>query len=177
MATERTIGLALLLLGACSGSHGLGDDAGTGEDAGTSVDAATAGGYAGAYIGPECAPDDGLAYYLTLWDGAVPECSADPARRSLSFYLFEGTDSFLPITAPVTINSNRTGGGFGNGSATECPGGSPPCRTAESWTLTFETFEDDAGASGTYSLTFADGSTTSGRFDASWCSFAPPMCG
>lgn len=163
--------LASVFLASCAESHGTGDDAGDpARDAG-------APSYAGAYISPECAPDDGAALRLTVWEGAVPECSADPARRSLSFYFFEGTDTFFPIVAPETITSRTTSGGFGNGSATACPGGTPPCRVSQDWSLTFESFEDGVGASGSYSITFADGTMESGRFDASWCSFAPPTCG
>lgn len=168
---------AALLAFACSGSHGLGADAGPRADAPATLDASGSGDYAGAYLSPECAPDDGPALRLTLFDVAVPECSADTSARSLSFYLFSGTDDIFPITAPVTITSSSAGGGLGNGSATECPGGSPPCRSSQDWSLTFETFTQDVGATGTYAITFADGSSASGRFDASWCSFAPPTCG
>lgn len=160
-----------LLLVACSGSHLPVDDGGGGEDSGG------ASVYTGAYVSPECAPDDGAALRITLWEAAVPECSADPARRSLSFYLFEGSSTFFPIEPPETITSSSAGGGFGNGSATECPGGTPPCRVSQDWSLTFESFLPDAGASGTYSVTFADGETIRGRFDASWCSPAPILCG
>lgn len=155
---------ASLVLCACSSTH-VGDDGSTPSD------------FAGAYIRRDCAPDDGLAYRLLLWDQAVPECSADGARRSLSFTIFEGTDLFFPLSNGTSITSTASGVGFGNGTATACPGGTPPCLSSQSWTLTFDTFEDMSRANGSYSITWEDGSTTSGRFDATWCEVSPPLCG
>lgn len=159
-----------LALASCSDSHGLDGDASVGADGGSSS-------YAGAYLTPECAPDDGAALSLLLFDAAVPECSADSERRSLTFYIFQGSSLFFPIEAPETITSSAASGGFGNGSATECPGGTPPCRVSMEWSITFETFQEDVGASGSYSITFADGETVTGRFDASWCSPGSIVCG
>ncbi len=176
-----TAALALSMLASCTGSHGPDNDAGTPANDAATVDAATfadagTAEYAGSYVTPDCAPDDGPAIRLLMWEVPVPECSADPSHGSLELYIFGGTDSVFPITAPVTITSSGAGGGLGNGSATECPGGTPPCRTSSDWSVTVETYEENAGASGTYTVTFA-GETVSGRFDASWCSFAPPTCG
>lgn len=170
---RTTLALAVgLLLGACSSTHtGVDDGGSSGSDAGGASD------FAGAYIGRDCAPDDGLAYRILLWDVAVPECSADPARRSLSFYIFSGTDVIFPLADGSVVTSTTSSGGFGNGSATLCPGGTPPCLTSQEFTLRFDRFTDMSGASGTYTIMFETGPQT-GRFDASWCEgFGPPMCG
>jgi hypothetical protein len=91
--------------------------------------------------------------------------------------LFEGTDLFFPLVDGTSITSSASGGGFGNGTATACPGGTPPCQSSQTWTLTFDTFQDMNSASGSYSITWEDGSNASGRFDASWCEPFPPLCG
>ena len=64
----------------------------------------------------------------------------------------------------------------GNGSATRCPGGTPPCQTATSGEVTFLTFEDGVRAAGTYTIAFDGGSPEAGSFDATWCA-GPPGCG
>jgi hypothetical protein len=110
------------LLTACSGSHG-------GADAGPA---------ASAFASDECAPDDGRALRIVISD-AIDACAADPSQPSIDFYLFSGTDSVFPIVAPATITS-ESGTTFGNGSATECPGGTPPCRTSQDWSITFDVF-------------------------------------
>lgn len=170
MDARAALACLSLILASCSDSHGRDGDASAGADGGSMS-------YAGAYISPDCAPDDGGALRLQLWDAPVPECSADTARRSLSFYIFQGSSLFFPIEAGETITSSAASGGFGNGSATECPGGTPPCRVSMDWSITFDTFQEDVGASGSYSITFAGGETATGRFDASWCSPGPIVCG
>jgi hypothetical protein len=164
----RTLALATALVGTgCSETHGtVGDDAGR--------DAPASGRYAGAYVMNECGPADGAANRLILWAFPVPECSADPAQPSLDFYLH---GDFLPITAGETITVTPPSSGLGGGRATACPGGTPPCRTSQDFTLTFATFEADVGARGTYEVRFADGTSESGSFDATWCQAFPPLCG
>lgn len=161
MRNRTALLAALALLGACGESH-VGDDGAVPEDAPSSTS------FAGAYLTPECAPDDGEAYTLLLWAAAVPECSADGTQRSLSFYIFEGAERFFPIEPTETVSS---------GSATLCPGGEAPCRTSSEWSVTFDDFVADSGASGSYSVTFDGGETITGTFDASWCAPAPLMCG
>lgn len=165
------IAFSVLVLSACSATHPASDDAGSsGSDAG-------ADGFVGAYMMRDCAPDDGPAYRIILYQGAVPECSADPARASLSFYFFQGTDPIFPLMSGSVVTATSAGGGIGTGSATYCPGGTPPCQTSSDFTLTFETYEDLTRASGTYSVDLPTGTRT-GRFDASWCEgFGPPVCG
>ncbi len=162
--------LGSLLLLACSSAHPASDGGTPGTDAGVAE-------FAGAYIGRDCAPDDGLAYRLVLFQAAVPECSADPSRASLSFWFFEGTDAIFPLMDGSVVTSSAAGGGFGNGTATYCPGGTPPCETSPEFTLRFERFEDLGRAAGTYTVELPTG-TRSGVFDASFCEgFGPPMCG
>ncbi len=162
----RRILLVSILLCACSSTH-LVDDGGV-----------PSGPYAGAYIGRDCAPDDGLAYRILLYEVAASDCGSDGVSRSLSFYFFEGSDRFFPLMSGSTVTSTTSSGGFGNGSATACPGGTPPCRTSQTFTLTFDTFDDMSRAAGSYSITWEDGETANGTFDASWCEgFGPPLCG
>lgn len=164
---RATLFLSLSLAG-CSESHAPAVD-------GAASDTPAVGAYAGAYVMNDCGPADGRALRLILWTFPVPECSADPARPSLEFYLY---GSFFPITPGATITvTPPSGGGLGDGSATACPGGTPPCRTSQDFTLTFATFTEDAEASGTYSVRHADGTTDSGSFAASWCEAFPPICG
>lgn len=154
--------VSALILSACSSSH-IETDAGSGTDSGSSTST-----YAGAYMGRGCAPDDGPAYVITLWDGAVPECTTDPTMRTLEFY-FEG----VAISSGTTLTSST----LAFASVSECPGGSPPYHVSSDFTLDFTAFTELASASGTYAITWTDGSTSSGSFDASWCEVTPPFCG
>lgn len=155
--------LATLLAFGCSESHAGGD---------ASTDGGGTSAYAGAYVMDECGPADGQALRVILFDGAVPECSADPDRRSLSLYLY---GAIFPITAGATITSSSASGA--TASAALCPGGTPPCQTSSDLTVTFDTFVDAASASGSYTITWADGSSDAGTFAAEWCTSGPIVCG
>lgn len=161
------VALPIVALVGCGQSH-------AGGDAGSASDATVVGAYAGAYVARECGPDDGPALRLTLWDAAVPECGADPDRRSLDVYLHDGASSVFPIEAGETVTSTVAAS---NGTATECPGGTPPCRSTQDWSITFTTFVQGSRAAGTYRVTFADGAGATGSFDATWCEPVPPLCG
>lgn len=151
---DRFSFVTLVMLTACSSAHVGSDDAAIADDAGV---------FTGAYLTPDCAPNDGAALTLTLYEAPVPECSADPDRRSLTFYFYPESAELFPIEAGDTIDSTNAGG-----SVSQCPGGTPPCRAADSWSITFTTYEEEGAASGTYTATF-DGETISGSFDATWC--------
>ena len=127
-----------------------------------------------AYVGRDCAPDDGAAVSVLVYTSPVPDCSADPEQRSLRITVYDGADSVLPISAPHTITSTAT---RATGSVIDCPGGRAPCRTSSAFTITFDTYAEGAGATGTYTATFAEGPPATGRFEATWCEVAPPMCG
>ncbi len=122
----------------------------------------------------DCGPTDGPALRVGLYGSVDPACGGDPSQRSLELFVFAtGTDSFPP-TSGTAITSTVA---MPRGTVTECPGGTPPCRTSQDFTLTFDSYTDDVDASGTYSVTFAGGGTLSGSFDAMWCEREPVLCG
>lgn len=125
-------------------------------------------------VSPDCGPADGAAYRFGFFEGPVgPTCTADAAVGSVSFYVHDLGGLTLPPVAPTTITSSTA---TNHGAATECPGGSPPCRTSSDWTLELTTFTTDVGASGNYTIRWEDGGTTTGNFDAVWCG-SRPLCG
>ena len=128
-----------------------------------------------AIVSASCGPADGAALELTVSD-AIDRgtCTPDAARASTTFYIHDLGGAVLPPTAGSTITSVD---GAINGNASVCPGGSPPCRTSEHWSVTFATFSATGGASGQYTIQWADGTATSGTFDADRCMSRPPVCG
>ena len=104
---------------------------------------------------------------------AVPAATADPARRSLALYLYSGADMVLPLTAPKTVTSSET---HRNGTVTDCPGTPASCRETSDFTVTFDAFTDKGPARGRLTARFPDGQV-SAAFDATFCEFAPPLCG
>ena len=160
------------------------DDAGTSADAATSLDAGsvTDGGATGdggpvadnAFIARVCGPADGLAIQLTLSDALdATTCGADPLRPSTVFYVHGFGGATLPPTSGSTLTSTAAAS---NGSATECPGGRPPCRVSDDWTLTFSSYTEGGAASGQYTITWIGGGTSSGAFGATTCEM-PLVCG
>ena len=142
-----------LALAACGSSHS-GDDGG-------------AGIYAGAHVRYACGPADGPAYELVLYEAGAP-CAPDSNTRSLRWLFYDD-----PITAGTVVTSTSTSSA---GWVGFCPGGDAPCVTSETWRISFDSFEPDVGASGSYSVTWPDGSVETGTFDATWCG-EPPVCG
>jgi hypothetical protein len=131
-----------------------------------------AGAPLGAFASNDCAPDDGRALRLQIGAG-IDGCGTAPTGRTIELYVFSGVDSVFPIAPGDTITS-QSGTTFGNGNARDCTGAT--CRMSQDWTLTFDVFEDDVSAAGSYMIDF-DGDIVSGRFEATFCDTTPPLCG
>lgn len=127
-----------------------------------------------AIVASSCGPAGGPAIELNISD-AIDRgaCSLDPTRASTTFYIHDLGGATLPPTAGATITSVE---GALNGNASTCPGGSPPCRSSEHFTVTFATYSVTGGASGQYTIQWPDGTSTSGTFDADRCMTRPPVC-
>jgi hypothetical protein len=162
-----------------------GADAPSGEDAPSLHDAPAMGDAtsasdapiptSGAYVADSCGPADGPALQITISDTLDPtSCSADPMRASTSFYLHDLGGATLPPAAGSTFTSTAAAS---NGSAVQCPGGSPPCRLSETFSITFTRYEIDGGATGQYTITWEGGETSTGNFDAARCESGPVICG
>lgn len=155
-------------------------DAPSTDDAGpATADAASpgdGGAAATAYVSDSCGPADGPAIQLLIFDApGAAACTADDSMRTLSFYVHDLGGAVVPPRSGDTITSTMASS---SGTASECPGGTPPCRLSETWTLTFDGYVDGGDASGRFSVTWADGTTTSGQFDATRCETGvPTRCG
>lgn len=146
-------------------------DAGPLEDAAPHGDAGA--DFAQSYYKRSCGPADGPAFELALFNSAVAACTVDDTLLSLSFYVHDLSGAPVPPTAGSTIESTPE---HSSGTANRCPEGTAECESSESWTLHFSSYTDSVGAVGTYSVTWLDGSVTSGQFNANWCS-ATLLCG
>ena len=159
-------------------------DAFSSDDAFSAVDAFSAGDAGasdaplptqGSYVSDTCGPADGPALQITISEFLDPAaCTADPLHASTSFYIHDLAGGTLPPSAGTTITSTAAAS---NGSASQCPGGSPPCRVSEDWSITFTSYAVDGGAAGQYTITWGDGSTSVGSFDATRCEHGPILCG
>ncbi|MBN8611084.1 MAG: hypothetical protein J0L92_10895 [Deltaproteobacteria bacterium] len=127
------------------------------------------------FVARTCGPADGAALTITISDALdVPSCSADPERPSTSFYIHDLGGATLPPTAGATITSTTAAS---NGTGSVCPGGRPPCRVSETWSVTFTSYADDGAASGQYAITFEDGAMSTGTFQATRCEVGGRICG
>ena len=163
--------------GDAPGPDAIGADANRADAVGADANRGDAGAsqYTGAYVARACGPADGPALTLLLYAASVPAtCSADPTRPSLDFFIHDLGGATLPPTPGSTITSTAAAS---NGSATECPGGAPPCLTSDDWSVTFDTFTVDGPASGSYTIHWLDATSTTGSFDATNCSAGPVICG
>jgi len=156
---------------------GCGDACATSFDAGPgdAPSGADADVMENAFIARSCGPADGPALQLTISDFLDPSmCTADPLRASTMFYIHDLGGASLPPTAGATITSTAAAS---NGNATQCPGGSPPCRLSEEWSITFATYSDTGGATGQYTITWIGGEVSTGSFVATRCETGPILCG
>jgi len=183
------LGLALLLLmTACGGDDddsggsqidaaaGTGIDAAIGSADAAMPDAATNDGGMEAdaslkdfpfqLIVPSCVPPGEPTLQVLL--GAEPiggqACTVEATLEAVRFEI-----SRLEIIAPVTFVI----GPDAEVSGAHCPGGTAACQEAEAGSITFDTYEPEVGASGSWELT-VQGAELSGRFDARWCERACP---
>ncbi|HWM85593.1 MAG TPA: hypothetical protein VNO33_07140 [Kofleriaceae bacterium] len=179
----RILGIALLVAmvgcgGDDDGSDGPGVDGSTGgsdaagqggeADAGADEDAAV-GELTRHIISPACGPADGPALRIQLGAAGAAPCAIDEAAPSVRL------DAWTQdIVAPMTI-SWAPGEALGTGSL--CPGGEDTCRTYSAGDITFQTFDAEQGAAGTWRLLEGDQPVT-GTFDATWCEpKVPDPCG
>ncbi len=127
------------------------------------------------FVSDACGPADGPAVALTLSDALdVATCSADPEMPSTSFFIHDLGGATLPPTSGATITSTAA---ESNGAVTQCPGGRPPCRVSETWSVTFTSYADDGGASGQYTIAWEGGETSTGTFQATRCEVGGGFCG
>jgi hypothetical protein len=130
------------------------EDARSGSDAPSATDAPSGDAAlptSGAYVADACGPADGAALSITISDTLDPSsCSADPLRASTSFYLHDLGGATLPPTVGETFTSTVAAS---NGTVSQCPGGAPPCRVSETFSISFTRYEADGGAAGQYTIT------------------------
>jgi hypothetical protein len=110
-------------------------------------------------IRSSCAPTDAPAIAITL----TPERSAckRPIGSHVTFAIWRG----LPIHAGQVV---EFGSGSNAGSAARCAK-EGDCRLAQSATIVFDTYEQRAGATGHYEMSFKGGETLTGTFEVKWC--------
>jgi hypothetical protein len=110
-------------------------------------------------IRSSCAPTDAPAIAITL----TPERSAckRPIGPYASFAIWRG----LPIHAGQVI---EFGPGSNAGSAARCAK-EGDCKLAQSATIVFDTYEERAGATGHYEMSFKGGEILTGTFEVKWC--------
>ena len=127
--------------------------------------AAPTGSIRTAHLLESCAPWDGAAMELVVDD--LKECSSAD-RPLLSIRIWKG----LPLAAGKTYQFTDPSQ---DGSASRCLGGGKKCELAKSVVLTFDTYEEKS-ATGSFVLTFGDGSRVVGTFAADKCG-GHPLCG
>jgi hypothetical protein len=115
------------------------------------------GEYSFGAIHRSCAPWDGSAVALTLSQTAN---AADTAPR-LQISVYRSLQGPLPKPLTFDLKDQQTG------SASRCRK-SDNCEAATSGTVTFTSFEEGKGASGTYEIQFNDGTTERGKFNLRW---------
>lgn len=191
-AEAMTIRLAPILLAFSIASAACGDDddqpdAAVGEadaalpDAGGEIDAGEAdaalpdagGTYATQVFQHSCGPTDGPAITLVLSSEVdAKTCTPNFFDPTVVFTVY--LDDFV-IEAPADfVFSNDILGGDGR----VCPGGKVDCDAASAGEIHFETFDNGAGATGTWELTTERG-VESGSFAATSCvpEGGDPICG
>lgn len=122
----------------------------------------------------DCGPADGPALHVGLYTSVDPACGGDPLLPSITLYVYPTGSVTFPPAAGTVITSTAAAP---SGMVSACPGGTPPCRTSQDFTVTFDAYADGVDATGTYEATFTDGSTERGSFEAMWCERTPVTCG
>jgi hypothetical protein len=110
-------------------------------------------------IRSSCAPTDAPAIAITL----TPERSGCKRTSGpyASFAIWRG----LPIHAGQVV---EFGPGSNAGSAAQCTK-EGECKLAQSATIVFDTYEERAGATGHYEMSFKGRETLTGTFEVKWC--------
>jgi hypothetical protein len=143
----------VLLLASCSSENDL------------SLPAPPAG-FPTAYATRDCAPADGPA--LRLYLAAEPSEALPPPSPFVDVAVWQGVGA---------LSGKRVewSGASSEGNARRCAS-ADACAPATQVVLQFRPIGPDSSVRGTMSLTFADGSTVTGGFDAAWRS-ATMLCG
>jgi hypothetical protein len=127
-----------------------------------------------AVFAASCAPTDGPAILLTITPGV--ECSAPEASTGGLQILISGAAlGELQAGATLTIGSSPTAPVQGAEIIETTAGGKTVLTVAEG-SVVLTSFVAMAAATGSYQVTFVDGSTAQGGFSAVWCP-GPSTCG
>ena len=115
-------------------------------------------GYPTAYATAACAPADGPAMRLYL--GAEPAEALPPATPFVEVAIWQGVTSLSGRRIEWTGDSS-------NGMARRCDAAGA-CTQATSAVVQFRPMGTDTTVTGTVTLSFADGTTVAGGFNAAW---------
>jgi len=156
--------LVLALLAACGSS---GDDSSGGGDGGGGGGTAVPGE---ARVESDCAPDDGAAYSFHIGLAAA-SCDASPEGALLRITVWTGLDHMAGGAWNLAPSVGVAGTWYSpSGSSSDLVNGA-------SGILRVTTWDETAGATGTYDVVLEDGTHLSGSFDAVACLGDGPLCG
>jgi hypothetical protein len=149
-----------------------GADAAAGSDAGSAGDGAPGadgGRYSVQLVSPSCGPADQAAVAILLGEPTGGSCAVDDSAPSVRLEVWT-----REITAPAMF-SFAPGEALGGGQL--CPGGERPCLSYATGDISFDTYDETSGATGSWRL-IDEAGTVTGSFDATWCDPDPPRpCG
>lgn len=117
-----------------------------------------------ALLQPSCAPDDGTAVDLFVHTSGA-SCSAAPETPWVRISLWMGREDLCACRLDIALE----------GAATLDPGDGEDLRNAAGGEVFFEIW-DGTTTSGSYTLTFDDGTCIEGTFEGPWCD-ADVICG
>lgn len=115
-------------------------------------------GYPTAYATRDCGPADGPAVRLYL--AAEPSEALPPPVPFIDVAIWQGVSA-------VADNRFEWSGVSSEGNARRC-GAADACEAASQVRLQFRPLGADSSLAGTMTLTFPDGSTVAGGFNAAW---------
>jgi hypothetical protein len=149
------------------GASGSGTETGAG---GSTTSASTTAGSTAGILGRNCSPSDGEAIGLYI-DGTT-SCLSPVSLGGLSFLVW-GRD-LQNLHAGSTLSVMPGVNATTKGARVSAVG--KPSVPMTGGTLTFTTYAMGQGGTGTYAVTFEDGSSAQGSFDAVWCA-GSAQCG
>jgi hypothetical protein len=160
---------ALHVMSGGSGGAGIGGAPSTSSasSSGPVTSATTSSGTVGntmAHLVPACAPADGMALGLDI-DG-TSTCPGPANQEPGIQFLIWGPD-LTGLHDGVTLHVSSDVNGFTT--AGRLPAPYQPVINATSGVLIFTTFSPKQGATGTFDITLADGTTAQGSFEATAC--------
>jgi hypothetical protein len=144
------------------------EDDGDGGTDGSPDGDASAGEFAVHIIHASCGPADQAAVRIVLGDeDGQDDCAVDENAPSVQLDVWT-----QDIAAPVTFSFSPT---ESMASGALCAGGLAPCRSFPYGDIHFDTYDQGAGANGTWRLLGDDqDEIVSGTFEARWCEPDPP---